>query len=338
MVDSVTQAVLGAAVGQAALGRHIGRRAILWGAVCGTLPDLDVLVPFADPVADFTYHRSASHSIFVLSALTPAVAWAATRLHRDTIEHRRRWLVMIWLVFATHILLDCFTVYGTQVLWPLSSYPVGWSTVFIIDPVYTLPLLVAVLAALAAGPRSRLARRATICGLAVSCAYLTWTVLAKVHVEHGLRAALAAQGVQHERMLTTPAPFTSLLWRFVLMDDTGYHEGYRSVLDPGETLHMNHYASETGLLDGLDGHWPVERLRWFTKGFFGVTRDDGAVVMSDLRMGVEPDYVFRFAVGEVSNPHPHPVDAQRIPPERDLSRLDWLWSRIWSPMPEPRRR
>ena len=52
------------------------------------------------------------------------------------------------LVFGTHVLLDCFTVYGTQALWPLPLPPVGWATIFIIDPLYTLPLAGGVLAAL----------------------------------------------------------------------------------------------------------------------------------------------------------------------------------------------
>ena len=72
-MDSVTQLVLGAAVGEATLGRRVGSRAKLWGAVCGTIPDLDVFIPLGDPVRDFTYHRSFSHSLIVLAALTPLV-------------------------------------------------------------------------------------------------------------------------------------------------------------------------------------------------------------------------------------------------------------------------
>ena len=65
-MDSLTQITLGAALGEAVLGRQVGRKAMLYGAVCGTLPDLDVLLKFGDPVMDFTFHRSFSHSIFVL--------------------------------------------------------------------------------------------------------------------------------------------------------------------------------------------------------------------------------------------------------------------------------
>ena len=100
-MDSVTQMVLGAAVAEATIGRKIGNRAILWGAVAGTMPDLDVFVPLGDVVKDFTYHRSASHSLFVLALVTPLLVWLITRIHADTRELRKRWMLTIFLVFAT---------------------------------------------------------------------------------------------------------------------------------------------------------------------------------------------------------------------------------------------
>jgi inner membrane protein len=142
-LDSLTQIALGAAVGEATLGRKVGSRAPLWGAICGTLPDLDVFIPLGDPVSDFTYHRSFSHSLFVLAALTPLVVWLILKIHPQTREHRAGWAALVYLAFATHVLLDSFTVYGTQIFWPLDTTPVGWSTIFIIDPLYTLPLLLA---------------------------------------------------------------------------------------------------------------------------------------------------------------------------------------------------
>ena len=94
-MDSITQAVLGAAVGEATLGRRVGHKAPLWGALLGTLPDLDVLYPFADPVSAFTWHRGPSHSIFVLAALTPLVVWLILKLHPGTLEQRRGWYHLV---------------------------------------------------------------------------------------------------------------------------------------------------------------------------------------------------------------------------------------------------
>ena len=332
-MDSLTQLALGAAVGGAVMGRRVGRRAVLWGAVCGTIPDLDVFIDMGSAVADFTYHRGASHSMFVLTALTPLLVWLILRIHPGTREHRSGWFALVFLCFMTHIGLDCLTVYGTQIFWPLTSYPVSGSAVFIIDPAYTLPLLVGVALLLARGPLRPLGRRANLAGLALSTAYLGWAVAAKLHVESVARASLQAQGVAVEHLLTTPAPLNTLLWRIVAIADGRYLEGYYSVLDGDRRVAFVGHPRGEQRLAGLEDHWPVRRLKWFTHGFWAADRESGAIVMSDLRMGLEPSYAFRFQVGEVANPHPRAVPDRRWPEERDVGALAWIWQRIWTEQP-----
>lgn len=336
-MDSLTQIALGAAIGEATLGRKVGHRAMLWGAVCGTLPDLDVFIPMGDAVQSFTYHRSFSHSLFVLAAITPLLAWLILKLHPQTAAHRRGWLWLVLLALGTHPLLDSFTVYGTQLFWPFHTTPMSWSTIFIIDPLYTVPLLVGVICALVARRESNWGRRMNAAGLALSSLYLVWTVGAKLHVEQVARESLARQGIVSERLQSVAAPFNTLLWRVLVMADDGYYEGFYSLLDPQRTLMTTRYPSEPRLLAGLEDHWPVQRLQWFTKGFYAVSRRGDAIVMTDLRMGLEPEYVFSFKVGEVSNPHARPVPPERLPAIRNFGRLAWVWERIWSePAVEPR--
>jgi inner membrane protein len=328
-VDSLTQLTLGAAVGEATLGRRVGRRALVWGAVCGTLPDLDVFIPFGDAVRDFTYHRGFSHSLFVLAALTPLVVWLILKFHPETRREWRGWFALVYLVFATHVLLDSFTVYGTQIFWPLPVAPVGWSTIFIIDPLYTVPLLIGVITALIVGRRSNWGWRFNAVGLTLSSLYLAWTVGAKLHVEAVAHASLQRQGVAYERLLTTPAPFNTLLWRVVATDDDGYYEGFYSILDGQPEMAVTHYPSAPELLNGIAEAWAVQRLQWFSKGFYAVAREGDAVTITDLRMGLEPNYVFRFKVGEIGNPHAVATVPERVFSPRGVERLRWVWERIW---------
>ena len=188
-MDSLTQLALGAAVGEATIGRKIGNRAFLWGAIAGTLPDLDVFVPLGDAVRDFTYHRSASHSLFVLALLTPLLVWLITRIHPDTRDHWRRWMLAVYLVFATHVLLDSLTAYGTQIFWPFVTTPVSLSTIFIIDPLYTLPLLIGVIAALAMTRDSDRGHLINRYGLIASTLYLSWALFAKVIADRNFEDA-----------------------------------------------------------------------------------------------------------------------------------------------------
>lgn len=327
-MDSLTQITLGAAVGEAVLGRKVGARAPLWGAICGTLPDLDVFIPMGEAVANFTYHRSFSHSLIVLAALTPLIVWLILRFHPQTADHKRRWALLVYAVLATHALLDSFTVYGTQIFWPLSDYPVSIGSVFIIDPAYTLPLLIGVIGALVWRHRP-MGFRANLLGLTLSSAYLAWGFGTQLYVENLAARSLQAQGNSYQKLLGQPTPFNSLLWRIVAVSDDHYDVGYYSLIDASDRVRFRRIESSPHLLSGIEGHWPVQRLRWFTQGFYSVERVENAVVMSDLRMGVEPNYVFRFKVGEIANPHALPVNSTLLPVKRDWDRLPQVWARIW---------
>jgi inner membrane protein len=363
-MDSITQIALGAAVGTAVLGRKVGARAALWGAVCGTLPDLDVLVSYGDPVRDFTYHRAESHSLFWLTLASPPLALLIARLNRTSGAGFRQWLALVWLALVTHPLLDAFTVYGTQLLLPFSDYPVGIGSIFIIDPMYTLPLVIGVLGALWMRRRDpRRALRWNAVGLAVSSAYLVWTVAAQAHVEGVVHRSLAAGPISDGRVLVTPSPFNSLLWRIVVMDDESYHEGYRSLLDRGDAVALARHRSEARLLAPLQHDWAVRRLAWFSKGFYGVRRTgaddrfatgspstvgqllglvetaaagDGSaaleqpIVMTDLRMGQTPFFVFSFLVADLRAGDVVAVPSLQLPTERPPVRaaLAWLGRRI----------
>ena len=369
-MDSLTQMVLGAAVGTAVMGRRAGARAALWGAALGTLPDLDTLIAYGDPVRDFTLHRAESHALFWLTLAAIPLAALIHRLTGATQGHFRGWLLATWLALVTHPLLDAFTVYGTQLLLPFSDMPVGAGSIFIIDPLYTLPLLAGLVAALALWRRRpALAHGLNLAGLALSTTYLAWSVVAQAHVTGIVHRTVAATPLATGRVLVTPTPFNTLLWRVVVMDGAGYHEGYYSLLDDGRPVDFTRHASEPALLDGLRDDWAVRRLAWFSKGFYAVRRapaevtvateslstmrqlfmqvptataaggradDRPRVVMSDLRMGQTPWFVFTFVVGAEDAGGATPVEPLQLPSQRPPAEaLGWLIRRILDPAAGP---
>ena len=330
-MDSITQITLGAAMGEAVLGRKVGYRAALWGGICGTLPDLDSFILYGDAVANVTYHRSASHSVFVLLLLSPIIVWLIRKIHSDAINHHRGWILLVLMALLTHPVLDCFTVYGTQILWPFYIYPVSWSTIFIIDPAYTLPLLIGVLSALIMSRSRQSGHYLNYAGIAVSSLYLTWTVGIKLYVEKIAVDSLLSQDIRYDKLLTTPAPVNTLLWRIIAMDDTGYYDAYYSVFDKSDRIKFAHYPSDESLLKGMEGHWPVQRLRWFTHGYYSVSLRGNAVVMTDLRMGMEPNYIFNYKVAEMGNPHTKPVTSEHMPQTWNRDQFSWVWHRLTHP-------
>ena len=167
-MDSLSQAVLGASVAGVCAPAGHRRRALAAGAMLGTLPDLDVLIDYGDAVRNFTYHRGFSHSLLVLAPFSVGLWLLLRRWWSPVRAAPLHWLAAISLALLTHPLLDAHTAYGTQLFWPLTTPPKMWATLFIIDPAYTLPLLVGTVVA-AARPRGawRLrALRAGLCGQA----------------------------------------------------------------------------------------------------------------------------------------------------------------------------
>ena len=129
-MDSLTQLTFGAACGEAILGQKVGRKALVWGAVLGTLPDLDVFIPLGSPVDDFVYHRGFSHSLFVLAVLSPMIAWLISKIHPDTKRYYRGWVLLALLVLEASVLLDLLTIYGTQIFWPFDTTPMALPVLF----------------------------------------------------------------------------------------------------------------------------------------------------------------------------------------------------------------
>ena len=331
-MDSVTQIALGAAIGQLVLGRKVGWKAAVAGGICGTLPDLDVFVPLGDPVSDFTYHRSVTHSLFVLALASPVVAEVIIRLQKHGRDYRAAWHALVFLVLITHPLLDSTTVYGTQIFWPFDPTPVGIGSIFIIDPVYTLPLLIGVICALVMKRTRPTGNLINATGLILSTAYLLWTIVAKQQVVAAAERALDSAGIEYTEVKPIAGPFTSLFWRVVAINETTYYNGYYSILDTAsDDLSFVAHSRNAELGVGLEDDWAMQRLQWFTGGYYRLQLRDGAVTLSDLRMGFEPNYVFTFKLAEFGNPHAVPLASpQRVAVGQDLSGLAWVWQRIWS--------
>ena len=334
-MDIVTQIALGAAVGEATLGRKVGWRAPVWGGLCGLLPDLDVLWPFADPVSAFTWHRGYTHALAVLVLATPVVAWAVVRIHPATRPFRRGWLRLAFLALVTHPHLDCFTVCGTQIFLPFSDLPVGWSTIFIIDPAFSVPVILGVLAALVLSRERGLGHRLNHAGLAIGVAWLALTLVIKAHVERVAGDSLPAGVTGY---LTTPSPFNAVLWRVVAMTADGrYLEGYYSLLDSEPRVSFVSRPDGHERLEPLRNAAAVARLIWFSRGFFsGRELGSGEIVLSDLRMGFDERLVFSFVVGRREGEAIEPAPIRRRPgPEFPPGMWAALGERILGRTAEP---
>lgn len=323
-MDSLTQIVLGAGVGVAVLGRRLGpRRAAIAGGLLGTLPDLDVLVRFDDPVDAFVGHRGWSHSLLVQAAVTPFLGEAMVRFFAALRQQRLTTYAAVYLCLATHALLDGLTVYGTKLLWPLSMEPFAAGSVFIIDALYTLPLLVAMVWALCLAKWTRRLGRVVTVALVLSSAYQAWCLAAQQIVTLRAGEILAQAGIRPEKVLAIPTPFNSYLWRVIALDGDRYLNLYLPVFGGAEKTTVYEHPRGRALAACLDGNPSLEKLAWFSRGYYRLDLRGGDVVLSDLRMGLTPNYAFQFAIAR------HGVPPRRLDgPRGTWADVEWLLANI----------
>ncbi|MGD9287514.1 MAG: metal-dependent hydrolase, partial [Desulfobacterales bacterium] len=283
----------------------------------------------------FVYHRGFSHSLILLALLSPIIAWMIASVHPDTKRYYGRWVLLSLIVLEGSVLLDLLTIYGTQIFWPVDTTPMAIPILFIIDPFFTLPIFSGVLTVLLIKRHRTLGHRLNMVGLVLSLVYVAWAFGAAEFVERRVTEKLARQEVSYSRFLSSPAPFNTLLWRVVGIDKDRYFETYFSLFDRETPLFVDFYPRNLNLMAGIEEHPPVVKLRRFTRGYYAFSTVGEYVAMTDLRMGSEPDYVFRFKVAKLDGSHSAPIDDQRLKTTQDWRRLAWVWARIWNAMPQP---
>ncbi|MEP7245116.1 MAG: metal-dependent hydrolase [Gammaproteobacteria bacterium] len=326
-MDSLTHIAVGSAMGMAVMGSCTPRwKAALWGSVCATLPDLDVFLRHGDPIRNMTFHRGDSHALLYLTLLAPLIALIASRVHGQPLLFRRWWL-MAWLALIFHPLLDFMTIYGTQLLRPFIDHPFGVGSIFIIDPLFTVPVLVGAVVALSW--RSPRALRWNAAGLVLSAAYLAWTYGAQQYVTRIARDSLRAQRIDVQQIEVDPTVLNSVLWRVTAMTPTHYLEGFYSLFDDHPTIVFREYPRGAELYEKTRDDWHVARIAWFSHGFFSMEERDGKVLISDLRMGMEPNYNFKFAVFEERHGTLIAIPPEQLTMRPEVGRsVMWLWNRL----------
>ena len=290
-MDSITQIVLGAACGEAVLGKKIGNRALLFGAIGGTIPDLDVFVGkwlFSNQIDAMAFHRGFMHSFLfaILAAVGFGVLvfWIYNRGKRYGMTTRNEWM---WLFFAsifTHPILDSFTAYGTQLFAPFSDYRVAFNNIAVADPLYTLPFLIALIVMMCFKRTSTKRRLFLKIGLGISSFYMVWTLVNKFHVNGVYKQALESQQIDYLRFQTQPTILNTILWYGIAETTEAYYVGFYSILDTEATVSKWHKLPKNHELI-KEMSKDLQTLAWFSSGYYNLTETDApdTFLFKDLR-------------------------------------------------------
>lgn len=306
-MDSITQIVLGGGIAGAIAHKQLGRNALIIGAVLATIPDLDVLLPTTDVITHFTEHRSFSHSLFILFPFS-FVCYAFLRLKfKANIISNQRLFWLSCLVLTTHPILDSFTSYGTQLFWPLAIPPISIASIFAVDPLYTLPLLVGCIYLWRnnkhleneVNDKKNKARRINCIGLMLSSGYLLLGLILQTLMLNKVEAALQATGISKEKIFISPLYPSLNWWGAIVIDESNYYDVKINVLT--SSLQISERQDLGNNI--IDQPIPtLTSLNWFTNGFIRLQDIEGKLIVTDLRMKTgQIGYAFKFVLAEKDN-------------------------------------
>lgn len=274
-MDPVSQGVLGAVAAQ---NVHHQKKHLAWAGLFGWLsgmaPDLDVVFRSAsDPLFSLEYHRHFTHSLAFMpvGALICAFIfyWIVSRKRQISFGRTYLWC---FAGYATHGLLDSCTTYGTQLFWPFADTRVAWNTISIIDPLFTLPLLLLTgLATVTKKPKFALIALFWV---------VIYTGLGIIQRERAEAIGLdLARSRAHEpiRLEAKPSFGNILVWKVIYSTDDHYYVdavkiGVSHLIFEGDSVPILDVGRAFPWLDPASQQAKdIERFRWFSNDYLAIS-------------------------------------------------------------------
>ena len=282
-MDSLTQIVLGAAVGEAVLGKKIGNKAMLLGAIAGTIPDFDVAAGFfTDTVSALEIHRGFTHSI--IFAVVVGLLFALLLALWDKRATLKEWWLFWFLTFVTHPMLDAHTTWGTQLFWPFETR-LAYKNIFVIDPLYTVPFLIFLILAMLQKRGSIKRRKFNNLGLIISSGYMVITIILKGITYQKFQNELANQNIDYLTLQNKPSPFNTILWTANVETEDSFLIGNYSFFD-SKPVQFHSHPKNHEALGNLAKEDKIQRLIKVVEGWYTISEHDGQLLFNDLRFGL----------------------------------------------------
>jgi len=337
-MDSLTQIVLGAAVGEVMLGKKIGNKAQLIGATAGTIPDLDVIVTsiLNNDLSEIIIHRSYSHALFCHFLFAFPFAWLTYIKFNKKIDYKS-WYWLWFLAFGTHAILDSFTTYGTQLFMPFTNYMVGFNNISVIDPLYTLPFMGILIYCLCIKREHPKRLKWAWRSVYISSCYMLLTFCIKAYMHQSFSTQLANNHFKYNTLSTSPTILNNALWSGMAISDSIIIFGEYSIFQKEKDIDFIAYKRHLELEKNYAGY-ELNTLKWFSQGHYLLEQKDSNTLNFYItkwgRMNMdekETSKTFRFYYEIKKTDNTFSVKSIR-PEFKDgefTMALNQLWNRIW---------
>lgn len=285
-MDSLTHIALGACMGEAFAGKTVGKKAMLWGALAQSLPDIDFVAgTWLHTSDELLAHRGFTHSFLFCFLAAPVMAFFAERWHRPHNISFRKWWLFFGAAIFIHVFIDAFNNYGVGWFEPFSHQRISFNSVYVADPFLSVWPAIALAALLVLKRTNQRRRFWWAFGLALPALYLLYSLNNKRIIDTELKNSLQKQNISYTRYFSTPAPLQNWLWFVVAGTDSGYNVGYRSLYDKTENIHFTYFLRKDSLLSTVKNTKEVKQLVRFSQDFYTVEKWNDTVVFNDLRFG-----------------------------------------------------
>ena len=287
-MDSLTQIVLGASVAEATLGKKIGNKAIVLGAIAGTIPDLDIVTRFfVDDLTASVMHRGFSHSLIFPFVAAPILACILKKIYYKYSDVSfSDWFRMFFLAIITHSLLDAQTTWGTQLFWPF-EWRVAVENIFIIDPIYTLPFLTFLILTAFQDKLSKKRRLFNSLGLIISSAYLLVTLSFKGVAHYNIAKGLEENNIEYKDINTRATYFNSILWSSQIELEDSYIFTYYSLFDKSKPIFTKKFPKNHNMLQPFIDEKKIQQLIILSNGHYLMTNENDELIFWNLKLGLK---------------------------------------------------
>ena len=287
-MDSLTQIVLGASVAEATLGKKIGNKAIVLGAIAGTIPDLDIVTRFfVDDLTASVMHRGFSHSLIFPFVAAPILAWILKKIYYNYSDVSfNDWFKMFFLAIITHPILDAQTTWGTQLFWPF-EWRVAVENIFIIDPIYTLPFLTFLILTAFQDKLSKKRRLFNSLGLIISSAYLLVTLSFKGVAHYNIAKGLKENNIEYKDINTRATYFNSILWSSQIELEDSYIFTYYSLFDKSKPIFTKKFPKNHNMLQPFIDEKKIQQLIILSNGHYLMTNENDELIFWNLKLGLK---------------------------------------------------
>ena len=285
-MDSLTHIALGACIGEAFFEKGFGKKAMLWGALAQSIPDVDFMASawLYTPGA-LLAHRGFTHSILFGLIIVPIFALAADKIHRPHNISFRKWILFFATEVFTHLFIDGFNNYGVGWFEPFSHMRYSFNAIYVADPFFSIWPGIAFLMLVFLGTCNRARKFWWRFGVLIPLFYLGYCTINKIKIDSDVKEIFKTENIPHERYFTTPAPLQNWLWYVVAGNDRGYYVGFRSLFDSKKQISFQYFPRNDSLLDEIADHQSVLKLIRFSQQFYTVEKYNDTLVFNDLRFG-----------------------------------------------------